>query len=92
MKIYLILAVSGVMFYFPSPLEWEDSTAVSSVYIWFEVEISIVIGTILSSVLFIAIRTLVHPKIQIEQVPERKKIPGIDTIIAIHKVMEAFNG
>jgi hypothetical protein len=40
-------------------------------------------GTLMSNILFIALRTQIRHKIQLDRVPEKKQLPDIDTIIAI---------
>jgi hypothetical protein len=58
--------------------------------LWLEVEWGVFMGTLVSNMIFLAIRTQVRHKIQLDQVPEKKQIPGTDTIIAIQEVANAF--
>lgn len=58
--------------------------------IWFEVEWAVFLGTLLSYILFIGLRTQIRHKIQLDRVIEEKQIPGVDTIIAIKEVADAF--
>jgi len=48
------------------------------------------VGTLISNILFIALRTQIRHKIQLDRVPEKKQLPDIDTIIAIQEVANAF--
>jgi hypothetical protein len=80
------------MSFVPQPFNWElADSGLSSVMIWFEIEWLVFIGTVLSNMLFLALRTCMRHKIQLDQVPERKQLPGVDTIIAIQEVANAFN-
>lgn len=49
------------------------------------------LATLISNGLFIVLRTCMRHKIQLDQIPERKQLPGVDTIIAIQEVVNAFN-
>lgn len=55
-----------------------------------EVEWAVFLGTLLSNVVFLAMRTCCTHKIQLDEIPERKQLPGIDTIIAVQEVASAF--
>jgi hypothetical protein len=48
-------------------------------------------STIFSNALFIALRTCFRHKIQLDEVPEKKQLPNMDTIVAIVEVSNAFN-
>lgn len=63
LQIYLLLSVSGAMYNFPDPMNWSKSTGVSAAFGWFEIEIGVVIGTMFSTIAFMAIRSLVHHKV-----------------------------
>jgi hypothetical protein len=69
--ILLVISVSKGIYFFPVPMNWH-SLEMASVYMWFEVQWCIFVGTIFSNVLFIAIRTCVHHKIKMDHVDEMK--------------------
>jgi len=74
---------------FPYPTHWEDPV-LSATYVWFEIEWGIFIGNIISNSLFLLIRSLTHHKLQLDQIPVKKQLPEIDTIIAIKVNADAF--
>lgn len=45
-----------------------------------------------SNTFFLALRACKKHKIELEDIPEKKKLPVIDTIIAIQEVTNSFNG
>jgi len=91
LMLQLVNQVTLCMYMFPQPFHWHKYPwQLRSLMIWFEVEWGVFIGTLVSYVLFIAMRTQVRHKIQLDRVPEEKQLPGIDTIIAINEVANAF--
>jgi hypothetical protein len=74
---------------FPYPTHWGDPV-LSATYVWFEVELGIFIGTIISNSFFLLLRTLTHHKLQLDKIPVQKQLPEIDTIIAIKDNADAF--
>jgi len=73
------------MIYYPRPMLWTgaDHVALASTFMWFQVEFGVFIGLIVSNGLFLAIRSCVRHKLQLDEIPERKQLPGVDTILAI---------
>lgn len=59
-------------------------------FLFLEVEWAVFIGTIFSNVLFLALRSCIHHKIQLDQIPVRRQLPTIDTIIATQEASNAF--
>lgn len=49
------------------------------------------VGLLVSNATFLAIRACVKHKLQLDDIPERKKLPNVDTIMAIQEVANAFN-
>ena len=91
LMLQLVNQVTLCMYMFPQPFHWHTYPwQLRSLMIWFEVEWGVFIGTLVSYMLFIAMRTQVRHKIQLDRVPEEKQLPGIDTIIAINEVANAF--
>lgn len=84
------MQITQIMFYFPQPINWSVDPDVSAVFLFLEVEWAVFLGTLGSNVVFIALRTCFHHKIQLDVIPERKQLPGVDTIIAIQEVSNAF--
>lgn len=87
----LVFAIARVMFLFPQPVDYQADTSSSAIFIWMTTELYTFICTIISNVLFLALRSCIHHKIQLDKVPERKQLPAIDTIVAITEVAAAFN-
>jgi len=79
------------MCFFPASTTIFELNDLSGCYLWLEVEWLVFLGTLLSNALFIAVRSCVRHKITLVTVPERKKIPNIDTIMAIVDVTNTFN-
>ena len=46
---------------------------------------------LISNIVFIAIRSCVRHKLQLDLIDEKKQLPNVDTIIAISEVANAFN-
>jgi len=89
LNIILIVQISHCMCLFPYPINWRDSAS-SATYLWFEVEWGIFVGTIVSNLLFLLIRSCTHHKLQLDSIPVKKQLPEVDTIIAIKDVADAF--
>ena len=78
------------MFLFPQPFDWQADSKVSAVFLFFEMEWFVFLGSIFSNIVFIVLRTLCHSKIQLDNIPQRKQLPDIDTVLAISEVANAF--
>ena len=91
LMVNLIAQVTECMYCFPQPFAWLLlPEGLRSIFLWFEIEWCVFVGTLFSNVLFIALRTQIRHKIQLDRVPEKKQLPGIDTIVAIQEVANAF--
>jgi hypothetical protein len=91
LMVQLVTQVTECMYIMPQPFHWHHfPEGMRSIMIWFEIEWGVFLGTLMSYVIFIATRTQVRHKIQLDRIPEEKQIPGIDTIIAIQEVANAF--
>lgn len=89
--ILLIQEITNIMYVFPQPIDWIHAPYQAvGCYIWLELEWMIFSATLISNVVFIMVRSCVRHKIQLDQVPERKQLPNVDTIIAIKEVVDAF--
>jgi hypothetical protein len=90
MQLFLVFTVTNCLYLYPNPMlfKWFK---ISGTFLWFEIQWIVFLGTILSNMIFIAIRTIVKHKIVLDHVPERKRLPNIDTILAIRDVANVFN-
>jgi hypothetical protein len=81
------------MTYYHYPLEEGqiDTLQMKSSYLWLIIEQLVFIGTLVSNMMFIAIRSCVRHKLNLNMIEERKQLPNIDTIIAISEVANAWN-
>ena len=68
-----------------------DSLSLAASFMWFQVELGVFFGLLLSNAFFLAIRSCVRHTLQLDDIPDRKKLPNVDTIIAIVEVANAFN-
>ena len=89
----MILTASQAMIYYHYPLEppQQDTLQMKSSYLWLIIEQLVFIGTLMSNIFFIAIRSCVRHKLQLDKIDERRQLPNIDTIIAISEVANAWN-
>lgn len=62
-----------------------------SSYLWLIIEQLVFISTLVSNMVFIAIRTCVRHKLQLDLIDEKRQLPNVDTIIAASEVANAFN-
>jgi hypothetical protein len=76
---------------FPLDFEQQENNGLTAVYIWFEIEWVVFISTLMSNCIFLMLRSCMHHKVKVEEVPERMQLPGIDTIVAIETVVNTFN-
>lgn len=86
----MLLLTTKIMYYFPAPHNWSADPNADACFIFLEIQWIVFLGTILANMLFIMLRTCIRHKIQLDQVPERKQLPQIDTIVAIKEVSDAF--
>lgn len=60
----LIITITQLMYVFDSPVDWiNESKTVIAVFLWFEVEWLVFLGTIISNAIFIGIRTCARHKL-----------------------------
>lgn len=48
------------------------------------------LSSLISGIVFIALRTCFKPQIKLDIIPERKQVPNVDTIITIKTTMDFF--
>lgn len=87
-----ILSVSSSNFYF-TQIEQQDLLVQTATLItWFRIELITSVGIIVSNAVFLALRSCFKHKIQLDQhIDERKKLPQVDTILALHEIATAFH-
>jgi hypothetical protein len=90
MYVNLLLLITEAMFLFGLQINWTVDPNVAGVYLFFEVEWTVFLGTIVSNMIFLLFRTFIRHKIQLDRIPERKQLPNVDTIISIMEVSNAF--
>jgi len=89
LNIILVVQVSHCMCLFPYPMNWKDPV-LSATYVWFEIEWGIFLGTVISTTLFLVLRSSTHHKLQLDEIPVKKQLPDIDTVIAIKNLSDEF--
>jgi hypothetical protein len=63
LMINLLMQITQVMFIFPQPINWNQDDKASGVFLFFEVEWLVFLGSIFSNILFIIIRSLFRNKV-----------------------------
>jgi hypothetical protein len=77
---------------FPPNFNWQSQIPnVKETLLWFYIEWLFFFASILSNCLFLLIRTCVHHKVKVEDIPERLQLPGVDTVACIREVVDTFN-
>ena len=71
--------------------EGKENLVTAASFIWLEVELAVFYGLLISNAFFLALRSCVRHKLQLDNIPDRKKLPNIDTVIAIKELTNAFN-
>lgn len=89
----MILQASSAMIYYHYPLApgEVDTLQMKASYLWLIIEQLVFISLIASNMTFMAIRSCVRHKLQLDKIDERRQLPNIDTIIAASEVANAFN-
>ena len=62
----MFLRLSAVMYAFKLPMKWGEDLGASAIFLFFEVEWVVFLGTIFANIVFIALRTCVRHKIQLD--------------------------
>ena len=91
LMVVLIFDVTSLLYVFPetNAIKFAPENVIGC-FIWIELEWMIFLAVILSNIFFILIRTMITHKIQLDQVPVRKQLPDVDTIVAIKEVADEF--
>lgn len=65
---YMILAASSAMSYYhyPLPVEYQHSLTIQSSYLWLIIEQLVFIGTLISNVLYLALRSCLRTQIVLD--------------------------
>jgi len=75
MELNLIKMVSRVIENAPDPFDPFAQHNVTAMFIWFAVELMVFFSTLVSNIIFLAIRNCVRHKIEVNVVPERRQLP-----------------
>ena len=90
---YMILSASAAMnyYHYPLPPEYRDNLTIQSSYLWLIIEQLVFIGTLVSNVMYLALRSLFRTQIVLDQKDTKRQLPNVDTVIASQEVINAFN-
>lgn len=89
--IYLIIKVASCNYYTPTP-NTSPNLVTGAVVTWFRVEMLTWFGLILSNMIFLLIRSCIKHKVDSSiYIDEGKKLPQIDTIMALESVANYFH-
>ena len=65
LQVFLILSVSNAIYLYPNPMIFSQFE-MAGTFLWLEVEWLVFIGTLLSNIIFIALRTIFKHKIELD--------------------------
>lgn len=98
MLVYLnmLFQVTFLMQHYPPKFDYQKkdnplAQNFTGCLVWLMIEYTAFLSIIISNVMFLFFRTVLHHKIQLDKVPERKQLPAVDTIVAIKEVSNSFN-
>ena len=87
-----ILSVSSSNFYFTEIEESDLKVQTATLITWFRIELITSVGIIVSNAVFLALRSCFKHKVQLDHhIDERKKLPQVDTILALHEIATAWH-
>ena len=90
--IYAILDIALLNYWTPSPNSGEFNTATACVITWDRIELYTWFGIVASNIVFMFLRSLIKPALDpTVYIDEKKKLPSIDTLIAIHEIATLFH-
>ena len=76
----------------PAPNSGEFNTATAAIITWGRIELYVWFGIVVSNIFFMFLRSLMKPALDpTVYIDDKKKIPQIDTIIALHEVASLFH-
>jgi hypothetical protein len=90
--VYVILSVALYNYNTPNPADSALNTATAAVLTWFRIELYAWFGIVFSNMVFMFLRSLKKPALDpTVYIDENKKVPSIDTLIALHEVASLFH-
>jgi len=82
--VYLVISVSYINYMTPTPDD-SPNIATGAVVTWFRIEIATWFGVVLSNMMFMFLRSMFKHKIDHSiYLDDNKKLPSIDTMLALH--------
>jgi len=89
--VYLVISVCYVNYVTP-PIPLAPNLPTGAVVTWFKIEIQAWIGILLSNITFMTLRFFIKNKVDYSQfLEESKKLPSIDTMLALHEAGTVFH-
>ena len=90
--VYLIISVSYVNYTTPAPATKTTSIVTGCVVTWFRIEMAVFFGIVFSNFAFMILRGIFKNKVDPSKyIDENKKLPNIDTLLALHEIGTAFH-
>ena len=88
---FLVLSI-GTNNYMTNPPDKQLNVANAAVITWGRIELYAWFGIVSSNILFMFLRSLMKPALDpTVYIDDKKKIPTIDTIVAIHEIASLFH-
>jgi len=89
--VYLVISVCYENYVTP-PISQSPNLATGAVVTWFKIEIQAWVGILLSNITFMALRFFLKNKVDYSEfLDEAKKLPSIDTMLALHEAATSFH-
>ena len=89
--VYLVICVSYINYQTPTPDD-SPNIATGAVVTWFRVEMCIWFGILASNITFMFLRSIFKHKVDHSiYLDDNKKLPSIDTMLALHSAGTAFH-
>ena len=89
--VYLVISVAYVNYYTPTP-DASPNIATGAVVTWFRVEMCIWFGILCSNITFMFLRSIFKHKVDHSiYLDDNKKLPSIDTMLALHLAGTSFH-
>jgi hypothetical protein len=89
--VYLVISVSYINYMTPTPDD-SPNIATGAVVTWFRIEIATWFGVVFSNMMFMFLRSMFKHKIDHSiYLDDNKKLPSIDTMLALHSAGTSFH-
>ena len=90
--IFIILTIALYAYYAPPPNFSSNTTATSAILTWEHLEVYAWFGIVGSNIVFMFLRSMIKPALDpTVYIDEKKKLPKIDTIIAMNDIASLFS-